>query len=164
MALLWAEFWDDQSRTEARRTRRKRLRLELPSSPELLGAIVLIHDLSETGIMIQTSAKLAVGDRFEVELPRAGSTTAQVIWTRETTYGCEFIAPISKAAVSAALLLSPHNLPGQSADAKIAAHEDLGSRDAATPVNQTAVMMSLALLAVLIVLFIVALLTAPFSI
>ena len=68
---------------------------------------VLIHDLSFTGLHIETSAEIAVGDTLEVELPEAGSSPARVVWNRGSHFGCEFLTPIPKSAISAALLKNP---------------------------------------------------------
>ena len=91
------------SRGSARRT----LRLGVSVSSSQLWTKALIHDLSETGLMIETTAELAVGETIRFDLPVTGSAEARIIWNRETYYGCEFLAPVPKAAVSAALLQTP---------------------------------------------------------
>src|SRR4029450_4627975 len=87
------------------------------------GSDVRIHDVSETGLLIETAAELAVFDDLEIELPEVGFTPALVVWTSGRFYGCQFKERISQAAISAALLRSP---PTPSNDQQIQyASEDL---------------------------------------
>jgi len=81
--------------------------LSLVSSLQGTGSDVTIHDVSLTGLLIETSAELTVFDDLEIELPEAGFTPALVVWNSGRFYGCQFKAGISQAAVSAALLRSP---------------------------------------------------------
>jgi len=57
--------------------------------------------------MIETTAELMEGETILIDLPVAGSAEARIIWNREDYYGCEFLTPVTKAAVSAALLRTP---------------------------------------------------------
>jgi transcriptional regulator with XRE-family HTH domain len=89
---------------------------------------VLIHDLSTGGMLIETSAMLALGDDLEVELPRTGIKKAQVVWSSGSYYGCRFSEPVAPAAVSAALLkAAPDPVPVGGA-ATAPAPGDLGAR------------------------------------
>ena len=63
-----------------------------------------VHNLSETGLLIETDVELSVGDSIEVGLPRAGLKSAKVVWTDDRLFGCSFAEEISTATVSAALL------------------------------------------------------------
>ena len=164
MPLLLAELQTEPSTRDDRRAVRRRVRLELPTRSSRHATRVLIHDLSETGLMMQTVAELAVGEVFEVELPQVGLSSARVVWKRETQYGCEFLSPVTKAAVSAALLLAPHERPYSPAESPAAetSSHDPKVRERA-PASQTAVMASLTFLTLVVMLFIVALLSAPFS-
>jgi hypothetical protein len=93
---------------ERRRSARRALRLDTGSDTAGQGAShVTIHDLSLTGVLIETSTPLRSGETFEVDLPQAGSVEASVVWTSGEFYGCAFRDPISTAALSAALLRSP---------------------------------------------------------
>ena len=67
---------------------------------------VLIHNLSELGLLIETDAELSRGEKITVELPELPERDAQVVWSSDRLFGCEFDRPISKAAVSAAQLRS----------------------------------------------------------
>jgi hypothetical protein len=94
--------------SERRRSVRRSLRLDAENKGARHGAPqVIIHDLSLTGVLIETSTPLASGETFEVNLPQAGSAEASVVWTSGEFYGCAFKEPISTAALSAALLRSP---------------------------------------------------------
>ncbi len=75
------------------------------------GSDVTIHDVSATGLLIETTAELAVFDDLEIELPEAGLTPALVVWSSGRFYGCQFKQRISQAAISAALLRSPPPQP-----------------------------------------------------
>jgi transcriptional regulator with XRE-family HTH domain len=87
----------------ARRTLRLEARGALGSGD---AAAVLVHNVSATGLLLECEAPLAVGDSIDVELPHAGATSARVVWTSGKLSGCQFAAPISPAALSAAQLRS----------------------------------------------------------
>ena len=87
--------------------------LSLVSSLQANGNDVTIHDLSATGLLMETAAELAVLDELEIELPEAGFTPAQVVWNSGRFYGCQFNDRISQAAISAALLRSPPSSPAE---------------------------------------------------
>jgi len=71
------------------------------------GVEVLIHDLSPTGLLIETGQPLTQGETLFVDLPERGPTAASVAWSSGRFYGCAFELSIPAAAVSAALLRSP---------------------------------------------------------
>lgn len=85
----------------------KRRKLSLGSSLPATGEAVIIHDVSSTGMLIETSAELATLGPIEIDLPEAGITQAFVVWNSGQFYGCEFKERIPQAAISAALLRSP---------------------------------------------------------
>jgi hypothetical protein len=95
------------SRTAERRT----LRLSANASPSETWSKVLIHDLSENGLMFETAADIELDEIVFVDLPRLGSIEARIVWQDDTSFGCEFLVPISRTAVNAALLRSPRKLP-----------------------------------------------------
>jgi len=66
-----------------------------------------VLNLSEGGLLLQSSTRLSAGESFEVDLPLAGPQVASVVWASDEFYGCRFEAPISTAAVSAAQLQGP---------------------------------------------------------
>lgn len=93
---------------DRRRANRRVLRLQVAGAISAgPGEDVLIHDLSSNGLLIETSAELAVGARLEVELPEAGRAEARVMWSDGRYFGCQFVSIIPTAALSAAQLRSP---------------------------------------------------------
>lgn len=95
-----------QSRGELRSARRT-LRLQLQGAKATGGEVaVLVHNISATGLLIESDVALDLGDRIEIGLPHAGTTWAKVIWTSTRIYGCQFDTPISAATLSAAQLRS----------------------------------------------------------
>lgn len=96
----------EQLQAKSRRIGPRR-KLSLGSSLTESGDQVVIHDLSAGGMLIQTSASLKKAERLEIDLPEVGATTARVVWSSGAFFGCEFEKPISRAALSAALLRNP---------------------------------------------------------
>lgn len=91
-----------------RSTERRKLYLLTEGSTLSASAVqVVIHDISPSGLLVETSAELSVGERLEVEIPEAGRMEAEVVWNEGNHFGCNFKSPISIAATSAALLRSP---------------------------------------------------------
>lgn len=95
-----------QRSADGRGTARRDLRLQTGGIAEGGIAQVLIHNLSITGALIETEAELETGDWIELELPHAGGRTAAVVWSDDGLYGCRFAEPLTKGAISAALLRS----------------------------------------------------------
>ena len=122
-----------QSQTQRRGVRRK-LRLHVAGKTvDGRTGEVLIHDLSTTGILVQTEESLAVGEVIEVELPRTGVHHIEVVWASGSFFGCRFLEPLPPAAVSAALLRSAPERLSQPAIAEESqtAVDDFGMRLAA---------------------------------
>ncbi len=63
---------------------------------------IVVHNLSATGLLVETEAMLQAGQRIYIALPDAGPTAAIVVWTGEALYGCRFEQPISQEALVAA--------------------------------------------------------------
>ncbi|MCJ2178603.1 PilZ domain-containing protein [Novosphingobium album (ex Hu et al. 2023)] len=89
---------------DSRERVRRKIRLSVPMANSESWTDALIHDLSETGLMIECAIPLEVGELINFNLPGAEAVEARIIWKRDNRHGCEFLAPISKAVVSAALL------------------------------------------------------------
>lgn len=70
------------------------------------GLEVQIHNISGTGLLLESDVKLANGDRIEIQLPHAGDITAVVIWASGRLFGCQFEGPVSPATLSAVELKS----------------------------------------------------------
>jgi hypothetical protein len=107
MTPLVAQLRTDRDEADQRGAARRTLNLQVGSQYLDAEALVLIHNLSQNGLLIETLAPLGLGETIEVELPRAGATPARIVRRDGDHYGCRFISPISRGAVSAALLRSP---------------------------------------------------------
>ena len=112
------------------RRSQKRRRLHLEAALATSGDEVMIHDISATGVLLETDAELEPFESLQFDLPEIGATQAVVIWNSGRYFGCEFAAPISKAAISAALLRAPVGgralEPAPAAEAGVL---ELGARD-----------------------------------
>jgi transcriptional regulator with XRE-family HTH domain len=89
------------------RASRRQLRLPLHGS-KATGAEIeaLVHNISATGMLVESKAPLEIGEVIEVNLPHSGKTATRVIWTSGDLAGCQFEMPISPATLSAAQLRS----------------------------------------------------------
>jgi hypothetical protein len=105
---LRAQLDTEPDKGERRSSRRRKLRLETEgASASSSQTLVIIHDLSEEGLLVESPIPLVTGELLEVVIPEAGTAQAEVTWDGGRFYGCKFREPISTAAVSAALLRSP---------------------------------------------------------
>lgn len=87
------------------RSERRKLRLQLQGAKATGGEVqVLVHNISATGLLIESEVALAPGEGIEIGLPHAGATWAKVIWASGRIHGCQFDTPISPATLSAAQL------------------------------------------------------------
>lgn len=167
MVALQAQIRTDASLTDKRSAARRTLRLEVPTSSSRDANGALIHNLSETGLLLETSAELQVGDALQVDLPHFGTTTAIVIWARGSFAGCEFATGVSKAAVSAALLRAPvQAAPPPAAIARefwLHSTHHRGSPEELEDINQRVVIVSLLIALAVSAILVLALLTFPFS-
>ncbi len=73
-------------------------------------ADAVIHNLSESGLLIETARHLAIGETIEVQLPDTGTRAAKVVWGSDDLYGCEFVDDLPVGAVSAARLRAPFDM------------------------------------------------------
>ena len=62
---------------------------------------VIIHNVSATGMLLETTLDLAEGEMLEVELPQAGGVQARIVWASGILFGCAFQDVLSDAALSA---------------------------------------------------------------
>ena len=72
---------------------------------------VRVHNVSTTGLLLESTIRLAIGERIEIDLPHAAATWARVIWTSDDLSGCQFEEPITPAVLSAAQLRSAPEEP-----------------------------------------------------
>ena len=116
MSLL-AQLEPSDSTANRRSAARRTLRLQaVGTTTSQSAAQVTIHDLSLTGLLIETSADLAAGERIDVEVPEAGMAEAKVVWSSGRFFGCKFKRPIPPAALSSAILRSPADSAGESSN------------------------------------------------
>ena len=88
-----------------------RRHLQLGSVVHGSGADAIIHDLSVTGLLLETSGELEIGERLFVEVPEGGPTPATVVWSSGRFFGCEFENAIPASSISAARLRSQGSCP-----------------------------------------------------
>ncbi|MBU2587098.1 MAG: helix-turn-helix domain-containing protein [Alphaproteobacteria bacterium] len=111
---------------------RRELRLEtsgfVPGAGE---ANVTIHNISATGLLLETGLDLTQGERLTLDLPEAGAVMAVVVWRSERLFGCTFEQPLGPAALAAAQLqgFAPESAATQSRSAGLA----IGHGDALGP-------------------------------
>lgn len=135
-----AHFENPGPDADVRRDFRRTLLLAATGATSAGNAAVTIHNISVTGLLLQTEASLVQGESIDVELPHAGKTRARVVWSSGRFHGCAFVAPISHAALSAAQLqgaphadraepVQPVAIEGENAAATpVLAEETLGER------------------------------------
>lgn len=107
--------------------RRRSVRRSLHLGASAAGEPVVVHDLSLTGALIETSLPMLVGATFEVELPNVGPVEASVMWNSGEYYGCQFTLPITPATLSAALLQSKAQPPNDQVHDPIAELQQLNA-------------------------------------
>lgn len=115
-----------------RRDERRKLELEtggiLSSGEE---SNVLVHNISATGLLLETSLPLDAGESLEIDLPEAGLVRARVVWRSGILFGCQFDEPLSVGPLSATQLAGSAPLGpeiGQPATRRKATGELFGKR------------------------------------
>ena len=98
---LHARFADA---SEQRESDRRVLRLEAQVATPSGENGSQIHNLSRTGMLVQSSADVPVGTGIEVEMPGGTRHRAEVVWRDAQLLGCRFDKPLSQSTLSAALL------------------------------------------------------------
>lgn len=110
------------------RSPRRTLRLQLAGAKATGGDLMVqVHNISASGLLIESEAVLDIGERIEIDLPHAGPTGARIIWNSAQIYGCQFDTLISSATLSAAQLRSVVGPEGRIAP-PARATESLGTR------------------------------------
>lgn len=165
MLPLRAEIHSDAPVLDQRSAARRILKLEVSGKSSTATAAAIIHNLSEEGLLLETSVDLQVGEALQVELPHVGSTRALVVWNRGEFIGCEFFSPISKAAVSAALLRSPAQFRPQSVLSLPPARggSEQSPIDDRSFAEQAALLFSLIVSLMVALALVIAMLSFPFS-
>jgi transcriptional regulator with XRE-family HTH domain len=105
--VISAHFEEASGQVGKARAVRQMLRLEARGLTEAgEHAPVLVHNISADGLLWECKVPLASGERIDIDLPHAGTTSARVMWASGSFFGCQFDAPISSAAMSATQLRS----------------------------------------------------------
>lgn len=162
MEPLSAEILTEQVIGDERAAFRRTLRLGVSAYSSGDVATALILNISETGLLIETVVKLAVGETLQVDIPEASASTVRVVWTEKLLVGCEFVNPVSTGVVSAAQLKSPIEAAGSiyelpAADADFPDESEHWDPDEAS--IQTAIVIVTSVIAVLaLIIFLAAIL------
>lgn len=97
-----------ESPENQRGARRLHIRIEAAGELEQGGQTsVTIHNLSASGILIETQSALEVGQKIRIELPETSPVPATVVWKSSPLFGCRFDHILSRAVLSAAQLFNP---------------------------------------------------------
>jgi transcriptional regulator with XRE-family HTH domain len=103
--VIHAHLEDSAGPAGRNREPRRTLQLETQGVTTLGDAAhVLIHNVSATGLLLETQVVLEAGQTLTIDLPQAGATQAKVMWQSGHLFGCQFEAPITSAVLSAAQL------------------------------------------------------------
>ncbi|HKT86632.1 MAG TPA: helix-turn-helix transcriptional regulator [Novosphingobium sp.] len=87
------------------RAHRRRLLLETQGALESGERTpVVIHNLSETGLLMESRTELEIEEPIDLDLPAGGLVRAKVIWASGALYGCSFERALSAYELSAAQL------------------------------------------------------------
>lgn len=90
------------------RAARKTVRLALEDHGQAAGGShVVIHDISETGLLVLADPPLSIGDTLSIRFGSKQVRAAQVVRRDENFAGCRFASPVPRAWISAALLRAP---------------------------------------------------------
>jgi hypothetical protein len=91
---------------ESRYALRQPLLLKLPAHLNGQRAELSARNISQTGFLAGTQAPVQLGDRLTLDMPELGAREAQVVWKSGAYLGCNFLEPLPRSAVSAAMLAS----------------------------------------------------------
>lgn len=67
---------------------------------------MLIHNVSATGLLLETATRLIDAERIDIDLPDVGPTAATIVWTSDRFYGGRFDTPLGVGVLSALELRS----------------------------------------------------------
>lgn len=99
------------STSQRNEARRRVLYLEVAVIAGDQGVSAPVHDLSTTGLRIESDTSLDLGEEILVSLPEIGEVKTRVVWKDGNTYGCAFLEPIPKRVVGAVVLQAPFEEP-----------------------------------------------------
>jgi hypothetical protein len=141
--------------SDPRATVRRTIRLQV--SAQLAGGAVQadIRNLSENGLLVETTMDLAIGEILHFELPQAGIRQAQVVWSRGRLFGCEYKTALTKGVVSAALLRSANERSGRDASVRsvdVSPPEERDFRDAMDASSLPVLVISLVVFVLVVII------------
>lgn len=132
--MAWASSLSSLN-NDGRTSQRKAVKLTALVHDGLTINEVEIVNLSPTGALLVLPSQPRQPTILSLELPETGRVAAKVVWQDGNMFGCEFEAPLPRAAVSAALLrsrpVSTTNEPSiqpDASDATDASHDSLPLR------------------------------------
>lgn len=105
--MVISAYFESPARSSVARASRRKLRLEVRGAHAAASDLpVMVHNISESGLLIECDSPLAIDDRIDIDLPHAGTVSATLVWASGRMFGCQFDTAISSAALSAAQLQS----------------------------------------------------------
>lgn len=105
--VIGAHFELPPESSESPRPPRRRLLLEASGALSSgTPAAVLIHNVSATGLLLETGTPLTEGERIDIDLPDVGATPATIVWSDAKFHGGHFDTELSVGVLSALELRS----------------------------------------------------------
>lgn len=95
-----------EDQNDSRYALRQPLLLKLPAHLNGQRVDLSARNISQTGFLAGTQAPVQLGDRLVLDMPELGPREAQVVWKSGAYLGCNFLEPLPRSAVSAAMLAS----------------------------------------------------------
>lgn len=93
---------------------------------------VYVNNLSRTGMLLETSAPLSVGEPLQILLPEADTCAAIIVWANETLFACDFERTLTTATISRIRLQTRNEQPqphvNHQLPSTVAKDETLGER------------------------------------
>jgi hypothetical protein len=74
---------------------------------------VVVHDVSETGLLLESPFELAQGEELDVILPRLGEKRVTVAWASGRFFGCQFADTAAPESDGVAAPSGMDALPGK---------------------------------------------------
>lgn len=106
-----AKLVTESAGPERRINRRHVLLIEVAISVAEQGSDASVHDLSTTGLRIETDDPLEVGEQLTIELLGETTVEATVVWNSDRSYGCRFVSPVPQGVIGAIVLQAPIDMP-----------------------------------------------------
>jgi transcriptional regulator with XRE-family HTH domain len=95
----------------------KEVRMRFEGAVPKAGEIeVLVHNISELGVVLETDELFEIGDPIDIKLPQSGAARARVAWTSGRLIGFDFDLPISRISLGAARLRDAVSVGPEGAD------------------------------------------------